>query len=69
VVGGYQYREADPDGQGHVRLTWVYRECGCCLRPACANHSAVVGGQIVCDRCRPAEEARRLQIPVIDPID
>jgi hypothetical protein len=49
--------------------TWVYRECDRCLRPACKDHSTEVGGQIVCDRCRRAAEARRLSIPLIDPID
>jgi hypothetical protein len=47
------------------RESWVYRECDRCLRPACEKHSSVVGGEIVCDRCRREDEARRLPIPMI----
>jgi hypothetical protein len=46
--------------------TWVYRECDRCMRPACADHSTDVGGQIICNRCRRADEGRRLPIEVID---
>ena len=49
------------------RATWVYRECDRCLRPACADHSTEVGGRIICDRCRRADDARRLPIPLLDP--
>jgi hypothetical protein len=46
--------------------SWVYRECDRCFRPACEKHSSVVGQEIVCDRCRREEGARRLPIPLID---
>ena len=48
------------------KSTWVYRECDRCLRPACEKHSSEVGGEVVCDRCRREDEARRLPIPLID---
>ena len=47
--------------------TWVYRECDRCLRPACVKHSTEVGEQIICDRCRRADETGRLPILLIDP--
>jgi hypothetical protein len=44
------------------RDTWVYRECDVCFRPACAKHSAVIDGRVVCDRCRRGLE----EPPLID---
>ena len=38
------------------RDTWVYPECDVCFRPVCEEHSAVVGGRVVCDRCRREEK-------------
>lgn len=49
------------------KSTWVFRECDRCLRPACEEHSAEVGGQIVCHRCRRAEQALRIPIDLIAP--
>jgi len=40
------------------RATWLYPECDICFRPACAQHSIALGGQIVCDRCRREREGR-----------
>ncbi len=47
--------------------SWIYRECDRCLRPACAAHSTEFGGQILCDRCRRADEACRLPLDLVDP--
>jgi len=34
------------------RDTWFYPECDACLRPVCDEHSAEVGGRVLCDLCR-----------------
>jgi hypothetical protein len=44
------------------RDTWFYPECDHCFRPVCAEHSAAVKGQVVCDHCRKEMEAP----PLID---
>ena len=41
------------------RDSWIYPECDFCFRPVCANHSADIDGQILCDRCRREREARQ----------
>jgi hypothetical protein len=53
-----QVLKPDPRARG----TWVYRECDVCFRPACAKHSAVIDGRVVCDRCRRGLE----EPPLID---
>lgn len=34
------------------RETWLYPECDVCFRPVCEEHSSLIGGEVVCDRCR-----------------
>ncbi len=47
------------------RDTWLYPDCEECGRPACDEHSSVIGGRVICDRCRDEAESRELP-PLID---
>ncbi len=48
------------------RETWFYRECDVCFRPVCEKHSSEVDGQIICETCQKAQEAKEQASELID---